>query len=395
MNSNGFTFVYEILSTLRACTNAEQAMWTMCHRPTIDKCLIFLQGLPDNEHRLPATPCVARLLLTGLLVHTHPSFVINATDPDQPEEDNSISIRNELSHTLISDAERLVETITNSNTNAFYLAFTTFQTTFEAWKRADREMLIQILVVSYCRLAVSIDELDQVSSVNAEDDAEDKERTSVNPDEDTDMLRNNILKSMADLEEKATKLGVSSSVFQTRIAATIPLPNDNECAEEIDQSETEQAWDEAVTSVVSTCKRAFWDVFTERVSSGDMEPLRIQLQEVMIKIKTLTPNRHDLHQDLDRCIDVDLVVQMAEHDALDTDTFETIANCLINRLLELQAPGANHTTLLWVDKWKTQWCDAKETYATLLPPFFASLHRDLDAAQMACDAIRQNIDLDT
>ena len=121
-----------------------------------------------------------------------------------------------------------------------------------------------------------------------------------------------------------------------------------------------------------------------------VEQIRAKLDEVVAKLKALTPHRTDLHATLDQAIDVDLVVQMAEHDALDAPTFDALVDTLVDTLVSLQAPAATPATRAWVAAWRAQCSSSVEyVYATLLPPFFAALHRDIDAALGACAAVRK------
>ena len=94
----------------------------------------------------------------------------------------------------------------------------------------------------------------------------------------------------------------------------------------------------------------------------------------------------------DQAIDVDLVVQMAEHDALDAPTFHALADTLVDTLVSLQAPAATPATREWVAAWRAQCQSAGYTYSALLPPFFAALHRDIDAASNACAAVRATLE---
>lgn len=361
----------------------------MCQRTTVDQCVRFLEKVctKTSTPTLEATPKTARLLLTALLVHAHPSFLDHANEreaPDGRDVDRAYSasaVRRALSQAVASDAERLVETVANQHLTAFVRALVAFRASFEAWKCADREALLDILVGSYVNLAASIAEMDAVSVAAKE---QPHEETGPTPSPTT--LRESLRASMRGLEAKAAKLGVSSTDFHMRVAVATPLPASSD---EDDDAHT-SAWAEAVTAVASTCERAFWDAFTTKLQAGDLTPLRAQLDEVVAKLKALTPHRTDLHATLDRAVDVDLVVQMAEHDALDAPTFDALANTLIDTLVSLQAPAATPTTRAWVSTWRAQWCDGTHAYASLLPPFFSALHRDIDAALDACAEVRAN-----
>lgn len=388
-----FEPVRTALSTLRACETPEHAMRAMCRRPTVDACVRFLADVhtataaPDA---LDATPTTARLLLTALLVHAHPSFLNDASERDADRTHSPTAVRQALAKSVAADAERFVETVANQHPTACARALVAFRASFEAWKRADREALLDVLVASYVNLAASVAEMDAVAAAETATTVATKGETIIGETDTAPSpttLRESLCASMRGLETKAAKLGVSSAGFRARVAAATPLP----ASSDEDDNETDpraDAWAEAVAAVASTCERAFWDAFAAKLQAGDLTPLRAQLDEVVAKLKALTPHRTDLHATLDQAIDVDLVVQMAEHDALDAPTFDALADTLVDTLVSLQAPAATPATREWVATWRAQCQSAGYTYSALLPPFFAALHRDIDAASDACTAVR-------
>lgn len=389
-----FEPVRTALSTLRACETPEHAMRAMCQRTTVDACVRFLADVrtaTDAPNALDATPKTARLLLTALLVHAHPSFLLDdASERDADRTHSPTAVRQALAQSVAADAERFVETVANQHPTACARALVAFRASFEAWKRADREALLDVLVASYVNLAASVAEMDAVAAAEtattvAKEGGTACGETDTAPSPTT--LRESLRASMHGLETKAAKLGVSSTGFRARVAAATPLP----ASSDEDDNETDprtDAWAEVVAAVASTCERAFWDAFAAKLQAGDLTPLRAQLDEVVAKLKALTPHRTDLHATLDQAVDVDLVVQMAEHDALDAPTFNALADTLVDTLVSLQAPAATPATRAWVAAWRAQCSSVEYTYSALLPPFFAALHRDIDAASNACAAVR-------
>ena len=390
-----FEPVRTALSTLRACETPEHAMWAMCRRPTVDACVRFLADVrtataTDVSNALDATPTVARLLLTALLVHAHPSFLNDASERDAGRTHSPTAVRQALAQRVAADAERFVETVANHHPTACARALVAFRASFEAWKRADREALLDVLVASYVNLAMSVAEMDTVAAAETATTVATKGDTACGETDTAPTpktLRESLCASMRGLEAKAAKLGVSSAGFRARVAAATPLPASSDEDEDGDDPRAD-AWAEAVAAVASTCERAFWDAFAAKLQAGDLTPLRAQLDEVVAKLKALTPHRTDLHATLDQAIDVDLVVQMAEHDALDAPTFDALADTLVDTLVSLQAPAATPATREWVAAWRAQCQSAGYTYSALLPPFFAALHRDIDAASDTCAAVR-------
>ena len=410
--SISFEPIRSALSTLRACTTPEHAMWAMCQHATIAACVQFLEAVraamtDEMGSALDATPRNARLLLTALLVHTHPSFLDDASEREAPDgcdgkhegddvttaaNDHALSpptVRKALAQTVAANAERFVETVANKHPAACMRALVAFRDSFEAWKRADREVLVDVLVARMNSPLHCGDGRSRGKRGGGCGTLSDNSPTPTT-------LRDDLCASLRGLETKAVRRANSNGLPRAsgwRDAAAVSSDEADDAEEDdamaVDPRAT--AWSEAVAAVASTCERAFWDAFTAKLQAGDLTPLRAQLNEVVAKLKALTPNRTDLHATLDRAVDVDLVVQMAEHDALDTRTFNTLADTLVNTLVSLQAPAATSATKAWVATWRAQWCDGTHVYATLLPPFFAALHRDIDAVSDACAAVRATL----
>jgi hypothetical protein len=384
-NHDVFNSLCSTLKDIRACATSEKAMCLLCKPSLVKQTLCNLETIEPTSDtcEYKPTPGLARLLLTAFLVHAHPTFLTTMVSESIDSQDTSEEeVRKALTSTVIAKTDTLIETLTNRNSDAFVQALFEFRTSFEAWKSADRIALLKVLVTSYVNLSSSVAQLDSVNVGSTDTDTNESTPTP-------STLRQDLCESMRDIESKALRLGVSKTQFHMHIAVATPLPtSDNE-----DEHDTAQAWDEAVAAVSSVCERAFWDVFTEKLQNGDFDPLRVQLREVVDKLKALTPNRADLHTQLDEAIDVELIVQMASHDALDEPTFRRVANTLVDTLISLQAPAATPLTQQWKSIWEEKWCDGTHTYETLLPPFFRALHTDIDTALCACARLRDNTNM--
>lgn len=377
-NHDVFNSLCSTLKDIRACTTSEKAMCLLCKPALVKQTLCNLEKIKPTSDTCQYEPTLglARLLLTAFLVHAHPTFLTTMVSESIDSQDtNEEEVRKALTSTVIAKTDTLIETLTNRNSDAFVQALFEFRTSFEAWKSADRIALLKVLVTSYINISSSVAQLDSVNVGSTDTNDSTPTRSS---------LRQDLCESMQEIESKALRLGVSKKQFHMHVAVATPLPTSD------DEHETAQAWDEAVAAVSSVCERAFWDVFTEKLQNGDFDPLRVQLQEVVNKLKALTPNRADLHTQLDEAIDVDFIVQMASHNALDETTFHRVADTLIDTLISLQAPAATPLTKQWKSIWEEKWCDGTHTYETLLPPFFRALHTDIDAALHACTLLRKN-----
>ena len=372
-----FAAVQTALQALRACSTLGAATRVLCRRALVRDVTAFLATLATTP-TVTATPGTARLLLTALLVHVHPAFVTDVDTNDVHSES-----RSGLARSVVLGAERVVETATNGNADAFGVAFAAYRTAFHTWKRTDRAALTDTLATSYVHLAASLDEMDAVKGTNEAGGTEGRAADAPEHAADTpDGLRTHLVRARDDLVRKAAELGVGPGEFWVRVAARTPLPPGP-------TDDVVTAYADVRASVATVCERAFWDAFADRLRARDTKALAAHLRELTAKVKALTPRRTDLHAEVDRAVDVDLLVQMVANDALDPATFHAVADALVARVLALQAPAADAGTRAWVAAWKATWTDGK-TYAELLPPFFARLHRDLDAALAACAAIAES-----
>ena len=80
----------------------------------------------------------ARTLMTVLIGHVHPSFLIPeaANTSSQGTQESTSTIESELSVQLLETIEKVIETIDTSNACAFAKAFVHFEMVFCAWKEA-------------------------------------------------------------------------------------------------------------------------------------------------------------------------------------------------------------------------------------------------------------------
>ena len=70
----------------------------------------------------------------------------------------------------------------------------------------------------------------------------------------------------------------------------------------------------------------------------DVDWMRRLCLELRDRINKLTPSRHDLHVSLNTGFDVDLLVQMMQHQAVDPSDMQNCMETIIRRLAMLCAP---------------------------------------------------------
>ena len=80
---------------------------------------------------------------------------------------------------------------------------------------------------------------------------------------------------------------------------------------------------------------------SQKISSEDIDWLVRLCTELKNRINGLTPRRKDLHEELNKALDVTLLDQMLRHAAFDRGDLDGIVNVVFDRLLRLCAPSQN------------------------------------------------------
>ncbi len=98
------------------------------------------------------------------------------------------------------------------------------------------------------------------------------------------------------------------------------------------------------TQIRDTMRVAMKDLLTdtfkkENLETKDLEWIKQLCVEIIQRINQLTPNRGDLHQQLESSIDVELIIQMLKHSAIEVSDFVQILNVTFGRLKLLCAPS--------------------------------------------------------
>jgi hypothetical protein len=95
----------------------------------------------------------------------------------------------------------------------------------------------------------------------------------------------------------------------------------------------------------NTMFKAMRDILKERVNATskldkkDVDWLVSLCKELKSRINDLTPSRGDLHVELDKAVDVELIQQMLLNDAFDKDEARKMVDFIFERLKLLCAPS--------------------------------------------------------
>ena len=130
--------------------------------------------------------------------------------------------------------------------------------------------------------------------------------------------------------------------------------------------------------IEKTVKRAYWDKFQEDLSKNDYKLIPMLLYDVKQKIFKLIPSRHDLHLKINEEIDIHLIEQMINNDAMTGDSVYNITKVLCNYIEMFQAPVDDKNFKEWMDNFNNLFMKPDVTYSELLPTFFKSIFTRLE-----------------
>ena len=122
--------------------------------------------------------------------------------------------------------------------------------------------------------------------------------------------------------------------------------------------ETKQKFEEFSTNIINvyeqiekTIKTAYWDSFQEKLSRETPDYLVIipLLKDIQNMLFLCIPNRYDIHVEIRENIDIDLIQQMVEHNAIDTNDIIKISKYIIYLIEQYQAKSEDSNTKKWSD----------------------------------------------
>ena len=142
-------------------------------------------------------------------------------------------------------------------------------------------------------------------------------------------------------------------------------------------------------TLLTTIQRAFWDAFQDRLRQHDTRQLRAMLHELLHAVHALTPNRTDLHNRLERAVDIDLLVQMVAHQSMDTMHFGRATCAVVDHLKPLLAQARVEAFDTWFTNGKPGVRMTRHNRLNSIYQPFERMHKEIGIAQRGCDRVRQ------
>jgi hypothetical protein len=113
---------------------------------------------------------------------------------------------------------------------------------------------------------------------------------------------------------------------------------------------------------------AYLEVFSYELEHSNFTKLYETLEYIKTLLKSLIPNRVDIHVDIDERIDIEWIKQLFENNAYDNIFIVGLINYLFEKLQEFQARSEDDSTQQWKDAVFKQIYE-NETFSKFIPHF--------------------------
>lgn len=291
-----------------------------------------------------------RIFITTFIIYTYPDIVIN--NPNLRELNKKIIL---LNRKLLSNYENLLS-ISEINNNNYLLEkihifvdnLFKFIDIFNLWKSKDQKDLLNDFIKIYLEIESNHVDLDRYG------------------DKYKNAFLENAEKEKKEIKKKILMLAGNSGIeyFENTIKEIKEFQNNI------------QKIYEDTTEIV---KKAYWNSFEEKINLDTPDyKIILPILEDMIKMLCLcVPNRGDIHYEINKCIDIELLKQMIENEAIYTDDVVKIINYSISMLQKFQPPSFDKETIDWKNKLFSEYQN-DNNLGKLIKNFFKNIFEKLE-----------------
>ena len=135
--------------------------------------------------------------------------------------------------------------------------------------------------------------------------------------------------------------------------------------------------------------KAFWDTFVEKIDqeNPDYTRLIILLKEMKQLLYSLIPTRQDIHNEINKSIDTDLLLQMIKNKAIDDTEILKIMEYIVSLILRFQAPSEDNNTNEWWSNLKSKY-NSSHSYGLFLAEFLQESFKKIESIKIEIDKIK-------
>lgn len=287
-----------------------------------------------------------KLFLTSFAMRFHMAYMV----------ENVESNENKFIYHLIVETldkyEELHEDLVESTLEEFKKILVIFNEKFSEWKKNDLLKVIE----EYAKMFWSFEMQKRVEGVNEE------QLKQINNQQNK--IKNLILKMGG--EE-------AMNIFQKYSPVMID----------------DKAIDSLKDQITKTYKKAYWDKLEQDLNDKNYDSILLILEEIRARIALLTPSRIDIHQTLAEYIDIELIKQMLNNDAMDSKFIYGLVNYIIENLKQLEAPVQNDKT----EKWRQETLKELETVDNInkfFPMFFQKVYDKIEVIENEVKFVKES-----
>jgi hypothetical protein len=131
-----------------------------------------------------------------------------------------------------------------------------------------------------------------------------------------------------------------------------------------DIQESTNAIEDAITE---TMRMAFWDKMEDDIKNKDYDTVIAVLEEIRDGICELVPSRNDLHETMYEAIDIDLIKQMIQHDAIDNSYIYNLVQFIITKLKNFDSLEDEPFYEIWREQVNRRLTDNETPLYIILP----------------------------
>lgn len=193
-----------------------------------------------------------------------------------------------------------------------------FKLHFTYFKSKDKKDLLNVLLQSHFELKMTLEMLNKK-----------KEENKLKEGEEEWILH--IPNHIEKVESKIKQLEPNN--YQELIDNFVPLTSDNQSHQDL----------------LKVAQKAYFDVLREEMNSNNFKKFYVALQEIKDILKSFTPSRNDLLNELDESLDNNLIKTILNDDINNLYLLKDLLFYIIGKISSLESPLEDKDTELWTN----------------------------------------------
>lgn len=290
------------------------------------------------------------IFLTCFIVTKYPEEILN---------------NHPISKTIYQLANKIIEILySKNNSKPIFLLklwknILSYIDNFNKWKKEDTNYIIKELIYTYLELEAVSNDINNTTNENY----------SENYSENTQFILDQIKQQQNDLKNKILKFGSNNGL---------------EMLEK--HLENHKNMYHTMREIM---EKTYWETFEKDLSNKNYKPIISILQDISNIIINLIPNRTELHVQITENIDIQLLEQMIDNDAIDGKYIHKLVKYIIGWCINLDSSD-NDTYYQEFNQQIEQFFEKGFEYHEFFPWFFQSILIKLDSITVRVSKFRNS-----